>query len=219
MKKIAIIIPTKNRLESFISFAESWKATTEGESDVIVGIDIGDSTYDSILSKYPFTFEYVTPKPFLHILNELALKYSNTYEYIGFMEDDCAFVSPQWESTFISKLDSLGNNGIVWGNDLINRDYIVGLPFLNSSIVKRLGFMAPPCIECLWADHFWKAIVDKFNSGHYFNDIVIEHKHYSTGKTLKDNVSNEIERIGHNDALRYSSYRVNGLNKDLEKLV
>jgi len=65
--KIAVLIPTKDRLEDFIIFADSWMNTTEGKSDVIVGIDMGDETYEDIKDKYPFIYEYIEPKPFLDI--------------------------------------------------------------------------------------------------------------------------------------------------------
>jgi hypothetical protein len=129
--KILIILPTKNRLKDFEIFAESWVKTTEGKSDVLVAIDFDDTTYDGIKEKYPFIYENVNPGNVLKILNEVSIKYSKKYKYISFMEDDCNFVTEHWETIFINKLNEIGDYGIVWGNDLINKDYIVGLPFLD----------------------------------------------------------------------------------------
>ena len=72
--KILVLIPTKDRLDDFIIFADSWVNTTEGKSDVWVGIDKGDTTYDEIKDKYPFKYMEITPKPFLEILNEMAIE-------------------------------------------------------------------------------------------------------------------------------------------------
>jgi hypothetical protein len=216
--KIAILIPTKGRLELFKQFSNSWEDTTEGLSDVIVGLDDGDTSYDSLKTQFPFVFEYCTPANFLHVLNELAVKYANQYKYIAFMEDDCTFNTPGWESKFIEKLNTLGPNGIVWGNDLLNGSKLVGLPFMNSSIVQKLGFISPPQIKCLWADYFWKAITETFNSGHYFHDVVIEHKHYSTGKSEKDSISDVIDIVGKEDYLSYRKYESDQMQKDLSKL-
>jgi hypothetical protein len=218
--KIAVLIPTKERLEDFIIFADSWMNTTEGKSDVIVGIDIGDETYEGIKDKYPFIYEYIKPKPFLDILNELALKYSDEYDYVGFMEDDCNFNTNGWEIAFINKIEEIGDNAIVWGNDLLNGESIVGLPFMNSKIIKKLGYMCPPEIKYLWADHFWKRIGQAVNSLYYFPEIVIEHRHYSTGKREKDVVSEHVDEVGKQDFIGFNQiYMRTNFNRDVQKLL
>ena len=218
--KIAVLIPTKERLEDFIIFADSWMNTTEGKSDVIVGIDIGDETYEEIKDKYPFIYEYIKPKPFLDILNELALKYSDEYDYVGFMEDDCNFNTNGWETAFINKIEETGDNAIVWGNDLLNGESLVGLPFMNSKIIKKLGYMCPPEIKYLWADHFWKKIGQAVNSLHYFPEIVIEHRHYLTGKREKDVVSEHVDEVGKQDFIGFNQiYMRTNFNRDVQKLL
>jgi len=218
--KIAVLIPTKERLEDFIIFADSWMNTTEGKSDVIVGIDIGDETYEEIKDKYPFIYEYIKPKPFLDILNELALKYSDEYDYVGFMEDDCNFNTNGWETAFINKIEEIGDNAIVWGNDLLNGESLVGLPFMNSKIIKKLGYMCPPEIKYLWADHFWKKIGQAVNSLHYFPEIVIEHRHYLTGKREKDVVSEHVDEVGKQDFIGFNQiYMRTNFNRDVQKLL
>ena len=220
MKKIAILIPTRERLEDFKIFAESWRNTTEGYSDVIVRIDDDDLTYEEIKKEYPeFTYEYGERKPFLDLLNEMAVKYSNDYNYIGFMEDDCNFNTQGWETIFIDKLMELGDNGIVWGNDLVNGDYIVGLPFMSSKIIKTLGYMCPPEIKYLWADHFWKDIGNALGSLYYFPEVIVEHRHYSKGKRVKDNISVVVDSHGQADCVAYNSvYKKNNFYRDVEKL-
>ena len=220
MKKIAILIPTRERLEDFKIFAESWKNTTEGYSDVIVRIDDDDLTYEEIKKEYPeFVYEYGERKPFLDLLNDSAIKYSETYNYIGFMEDDCNFNTQGWERIFINKLMELGDNGIVWGNDLVNGEYIVGLPFMNSKIIKKLGYMCPPEIKYLWADHFWKDIGEALGSLYYFPDVIIEHRHYSKGKRQKDAISIEVDSNGLNDCNAYNGvYLKNNFIRDVELL-
>ena len=156
MKKIIILLPTRERLADFKIFADSWRNTTEGFSDVVVRIDNDDTTYEVIKHEYPeFTYIYGDRKPFLELLNDLATKYCDEYDYVGFMEDDCNFNTKGWESIFINKLIELGDNGIVWGDDLINHEYIVGLPFMNSKIIKKLGYICPPEIKYLWASKIY----------------------------------------------------------------
>lgn len=218
-ERILVILPTKERLNDFIIFSESWVKTTEGKSDVVVVINEDDKTYENIKSEYNFIYEYVSKKPFLHILNEIAVKYSESYRYIMFMEDDCNYVTNGWESIFINKLNELGDNGIVWGNDLLNKDKLVGLPVLNSNIIRKLGYMSPPELMCLCVDNFWLALGNKLNSLYYFDDVIVEHRHYSTNKRNKDSVSVEVDLSLHPDLYSYNSlYLPNRFSDDIKKL-
>ena len=217
--KILIILPTKNRLKDFEIFAESWVKTTEGKSDVLVAINFDDNTYDDIKEKYPFIYEKVNPGSVLEILNQMSVKYSKEYKYISFMEDDCNFVTEKWETSFINKLKDIGDYGIVWGDDLVNRDYIVGLPFLDSKIIDVLGYMSPPEIKYLWVDHFWKNLGADLGTLFYFPDIVVEHRHYSTGKRQKDEISVVVDSNGFSDMVGYKDvYIKTSYQSDLKKL-
>ena len=217
--KILIILPTKIRLKDFEIFAESWVKTTEGKSDVLVAINFDDNTYDDIKEKYPFIYEKVNPGSVLEILNQMSVKYSKEYKYISFMEDDCNFVTEKWETSFINKLKDIGDYGIVWGDDLVNRDYIVGLPFLDSKIIDVLGYMSPPEIKYLWVDHFWKNLGADLGTLFYFPDIVVEHRHYSTGKRQKDEISVVVDSNGFSDMVGYKDvYLKTSYQSDLKKL-
>lgn len=194
--KICVIVPTRNRLIGFKIFANSWKKTTEGKSVVVVGYDDDDHTYDEMIAenKYPFIWDKGKSKPCLLILSELAVKYAKEYKYVAFMEDDTLFNTPGWETPIINKLEELGENGIVWCNDLLVRDKLIALPFMNSSIVTRLGYMSPPVFRSQGPDWYWTDIGRNLGTCHYFPDIVTEHRHHTTGKTLKDETTNKIHK-------------------------
>ncbi len=217
--KIALLLPTRNRMDDFKIFAESWRRTTEGLSVVIVRIDNDDNTYDEIKHDYPeFIYEYGERNPPITILNELAVKYSQIYTYVNFMEDDCNFNTSGWENIFIDKMNEIGENAIVWGNDLINKENLVGLPFMNSKIVRCLGYIAPPDIKYLWVDHDWLKLGQALNSLYYFPEVVVEHRHYSTGKRQKDSISEIIDNGGRDEMGVWYNFLNNELNKDIQKL-
>lgn len=218
--KIAILIPTRERPDDLKLFAESWQKYSEGLSDVIIGIDEDDPTDYSFLSEYPFKIVKTVKKPFLYLLNELAVEASKEYKYVGFMEDDCCFTQ-LWESQFIEKLNEISSQkqyAIVWGNDNINKDSIVGLPFMTSNIVQKLGYMSPPEIKFLFGDHYWKHLGGALDCLYYFPDILIEHRHFSTGKRPKCKISNEIENGCVNDPQGFHNYINGNFRRDLQKL-
>jgi hypothetical protein len=220
-EKIAIIIPTKERLNDFKLFAESWKNTTNGHSVVIVGIDDNDTTYNDLIieNTYPFIWEKVTPKPFLPITNELAVKYCYTYNYVAFLEDEMTFNTLFWEMKIINKIKELGDNGIVWCNDLINHDKVVNMAFMNSKIVQKLGYMVSPGLKTQVADVYWMELGKKLNSLYYFDDIIIEHKHWITGKRLIDKTSIDVDSYLQIDRDYHASQEYkNKLDEDYIKL-
>lgn len=220
--KIAVIIPTLKRLKDFIYFADSWKKTTEGLSDVIVGLDINDTTYDDIIKNnvYPeFIYERCQEKSCLGVLNELAVKYADEYICLSFLEDDCAFISNNWESTFLNVINKKGPTAIVWGSDLLNYDKVVGVPFVHSQLVKTLGYMSLPNFKSQYADVYWLQLGQGLNSLYYFHYTVIEHRHFITGKRQRDETALKggVDSQGETEFYRSEEYR-RLLNADIEKL-
>ena len=221
--KICVLIPTRKRLEDFKLFADSWIKTTEGKSIVVVAIDHDDNTYDEIIKEniYPFIYERQESKPFIKILNDMAVRYAERYQCVAFMEDDCTYNTPGWETRILDKVNEIGDNAIVWCNDLVNHNHIVGLPFMNSNIIRTLGWMATPRFSTLFVDHYWKRLGNKLNSLYYFSDIIIEHRHYIKGKRQKDEISKKVEyEASFDDGPRYfkSQEFNNDIDNDVKKL-
>jgi hypothetical protein len=219
--KICVIIPTRERLNDFKLFAESWKNTTNRYSDVIVGVDNNDNTYDKLIEEnvYPFIWERVTPKPFLHILNELAVKYCYTYNYLAFLEDDVTFDSNGWETLIINKIKEIGDTAIVWPNELLNKQNLVGIPFMNSKIIQKLGHMSEPGFNTQVVDLYWLDLAKLLNTYYYFDNVIMEHRHYITGKRSYDNTAILVDSFMNQDRTYYRSeeYRQN-LIKDYNTL-
>jgi hypothetical protein len=221
--KICILIPTRKRLVDFQNFANSWMKTTEGKSVVIVAIDSDDNTYDEIINsnQYPFIYERQESKPFLKILNDMAVRYAEKYTCVAFMEDDCTYNTFGWETAILNKQNEIGKNSIIWCEDLVNHNNIVGLPFMNSHIIRTLGWMACPKFSTLFTDHYWKHLGEKLNSLYYFSNIIIEHRHYSRGKRKSDEISKKVESesVAAKESIYFKSREYqNNLNEDVKKL-
>jgi len=222
--KICVLVPTRKRLVDFKLFGDSWMKTTEGKSVVIVAIDYDDDTYDEIINNntYPFIYERQTSKPILKILNDMAVRYSEQYICVSFIEDDCTYNTAGWETLILNKINEIGDNAIVWCEDLVNHHHIVGIPFMNSNIIRKLGWMACPKFNSLFTDHYWKHLGERLNSLYYFSDIIIEHRHYSKGKRVADETSKKVESesvlAGELQYFRSQQYS-DDLNSDVSKLI
>jgi len=203
--KICVIIPTRERLLDFNLLASTWKKTTEGKSVVVVGVDEDDNTYNRLIEKNPYSFiwERNKPGPFLPMLNRLAIKYAKEYKYVAYIGDDLTFNTHGWETSIINKLNELGKNAIGWANDghnpvnLENKIYPhnCGIPFMNSSIINRLGYMCPLHLKAGAADNYWgNLVINMPSTSYFFKDIIIEHRHFSYGLRKKDETTWKMER-------------------------
>lgn len=223
--KILWICPTRGRPEKLQTMIDSFYDTTEGLSNLLIAIDSDDRSYDRLIvcnNSEQIIWEVNEPigGKFLHLLNKMALKYVDQYKYIGFMEDDVIFRTDEYESKFIQKFQELGDLSIVHGNDGINTPRLISLPVLTSRLVKSLGFFAPPELNCLWADYFWRELV---NTGlvreWYFPEIVIQHMHYSVANNnIPDHTAKIMEQVAIPDFHGYYNYIKSKFYEDIKRL-
>lgn len=221
MEKIVWITPSRKRPEKLKRLIESWKNTTSGLSDLLICYDKDDSSYDDMIKKYDdviWCLNEGDSGSFLRILNEIALECCSQYQYLGFMEDDCVFETPNYEKKFIDKFKELGSYGIVYANDLLRTPELITLPVLNSNIVKDLGFYCPEELNCLFADNYWKDLATALSSEYYFEDITIKHLHYTVDDNISDNISTSVDSFMGIDWQIYSNYMNTKFHKDLIKL-
>jgi|694.fasta_scaffold44790_7 hypothetical protein len=220
--KILWICPSRNRPDRLERLINSWKHTTEGLSDLVVALDDDDTFYSELIKKYPEIIWEIN-KPvfgsFLHLINSMALKYVDHYQYIGFMEDDIVFETAGYESKFITKLNNLGKTGIVHAKDGIDKRKFISIPVVNSYIIKTLGWFSPPCFKSLWVDNFWRQMATHLGTYYKFEDVMIRHYHYSKDpNTEKDQISMIVDNNYYPDKESYIKYMENDFLKDMEKL-
>lgn len=221
-EKILWIVPSRNRPKKLKRFIESFLKCTTGHADLLIGLDSDDHSCDHLIKRYPqLMWEINDPVKgsFLKVLNSMALKYAEQYQWLGFNEDDGIFKSPGYEEQFISKLKTLGKNGLVYADDLIRKRKLIYFPVMDASIVKRLGFFVPPSLQCMYADNFWRDMAHHLKSFHYFPELVIQHLHYTREKNEpKDDVSVSVDSFATADNQAYNKYIATQFKIDMVKL-
>lgn len=221
--KILWINPSRNRPEKLERFLNSWKECSTEKSDMLIGVDSDDNSYNELMKKFPeVIWEIGEPAKgaFLKVVNEIAVKYSNEYSYIGFIEDDALIETKGYEDQFISKLETLGSNGIVYANDGINsKRKLIYFPVMDSSIIRRLGFMVAPTLRCMYADDYWRDLAHSIGTFHKFEDIFIKHLHYTVEKDKPiDEISMSVDSNRPVDEEAYRQYFSVNLPEDIKKL-
>lgn len=216
MKKFLTIVPTRNRNHKTKELVDEFFKTSS-HSDLLFGLDDDDEmNYDRI----PGVMYEVNPRLRLNgTLNLLANKYCNQYEYICFMGDDHRPRTENWDLKLYESIKDK-NYGIAYGNDLIKGWKLPTAVFLDSRIIQKLGYMAPPILTHLFLDDFWRDLGNNLGTLVYSENVVIEHMHFIRGKSELDEIYEEVnsKEMKHKDRDAYEKYLKENFGHDLGKL-
>ena len=189
MKEILIIVPTRGRNQNHLDLIESWRFTTSGHSDLVFGLDDDDEMNYSRISDVKYEVgERIRLAP---TLNKIAKKYHMQYKYIGFLGDDHRFRTKGWEDMFLSYLQKTPL-GIVYGNDLLQKEAMATAGIVDSKIIALLDYMVPTNLIHFRFDIFWCDLGKALQTLKYFPNVIIEHMHPAVGKSKMDKGYTEV---------------------------
>jgi hypothetical protein len=103
------------------------------------------------------------------------------WEYFIFVGDDHRPRTLQWDKVWRINLDDLVT-GLVYGDDLFQREQLPTAIGMTRSIVEELNGMIPEGFAHLYLDNFWLRLGQDLNAIRYLPETVIEHLHPVTGK-------------------------------------
>jgi hypothetical protein len=102
------------------------------------------------------------------------------------LDDDHWPITPGWDQLYLNALDELGGTGVVYGNDLFQRDRLPTVPGISTDIVRELGWYAPPTLGHWFCDNFWLELGQRAGRLKYLPDVIIEHRNVQAGKAPHD---------------------------------
>lgn len=205
-----MIVPTRNRQQNILELIETWKATDTENVDLCIAIEKDNTNAYSDFLLGPTTKGIIvsinSPMRMCPCVNIVANKFVNDYKYIGFMGDDHRFRTKDWGKLMIEKL---GNLGIGYGDDLLMHENLPTACILTSNIIKELGFMILPETIHLYADNYWKDLGIGIQRLFYIPEIIIEHCHFSTGKSQFDPTyqATNNDAVNEHDKAIYEAWR------------
>lgn len=138
------------------------------------------------------------------------------YLGVSFMGDDCVFMTPGWELPIIEWLQS--NTGLCYCNDLLQGENLPNNVFIHVDVISALGFMAPPELKHYYIDNYWKDLGIRLGKLNYFPEIIIEHRHWSNNKEVKDATYTEAEKLMGADRETWDKYRITKLAEDVQRI-
>lgn len=193
---LAVIVPTRGRPGNAARLAAAFRDTHALDAVPVFVADAHDPQLpayrrlleDRVISRLvvpPASGQPSGPGGMQPPLNYAAMRYASLYEAVGFMGDDHLPRTANWDSRIMEELDSLEPR-IVYGNDLFQGAALPTAVFMQSRMVKALGFMAPRVLRHLYIDNFWKELGEQLGALRYLPDVVIEHLHPAAGKAAMD---------------------------------
>lgn len=212
--RMLILVPTRGRPENAQRLWEAIQRTSDASA--IFCVDEDDPRLDDYKSA-GFPLYIGRRRRLVGTLNYVSERYADEYDIIGFLGDDTLPKTYRWDLRII---DNFQKNMVAYANDGHQRE---GLPtgvFLDSNIIRVLGYMVPPTFIHLFADNYWKTLGEALNTLQYFADIDIEHLHPYAGKAEHDQTYAEANAspIWQNDERAFHEYVKNSLAGDVERL-
>lgn len=215
MEKIAIIVPSRGRPQQMRELMASWLLTSKGKSVIMMGLDGDDPT----LQNYPPGIQLITTPG--GELNEKNNRLANAallrgHEIVGCLSDDFIFFTHGWEDIVIHWQEK--HRGICYGNDLLQGRALPTAPFIHKDIIIPLGFTAPPELIHYYIDNYWLDLGLRLEKIMYLPQVIIEHKHWSSGKSKKDETYSNSEILMNRDKETWDAYRETKLADDVKKI-
>lgn len=216
--RILMMVPSRSRPEKIQEFIETWDSLNPTRADLLIATDDDDCSNYIVKSH---THKIVPRRRLLPTLNVLALENMDGYKYLGFAGDDHRFRTPEWDIKCIDQIASMGGKGIVYGDDLLQREELPTAVILSSNIVKALGYMVPTSLIHLYADNFWKILGNMAGILKYMPEIIIEHMHFTAGKSAKDELYAEVNShaMYQQDSKSFEAYLASSFEEDVKKVL
>jgi hypothetical protein len=219
---LLMIVPSRGRPQSVPLLAQAW-TDTHAEAKLLVCVDDDDPTMPAYVDACVEHGVEILVGPRRRLgptLNEVAVRYADSWTALGFCGDDHRVRSVGWDVRMLAELDRLGH-GIVYGDDLIHGPNLPTAVVMSSTIVSTLGYMCPPGLIHLMLDNTWKAWGEGAGCLSYLPDVVIEHVHPLVGKAPTDAGYDEVNAPSMYavDGATYQRYADSGgLAADVEKI-
>jgi hypothetical protein len=190
---LTVIVPSRGRPEAALQLINTVADTRQvHDTGVVLAVDHDDpmlDLYREVAGTRPdiASVEVVRGGWMVAALNEAALRVASDpgVTAIGFLGDDHRPRTPGWDASYLSALTELGA-GIVYGNDLLQYDFVPTQCAMSANIVRALGWMAHPNLRHMYVDTLWRDMGNAAGKLRYLRDVVVEHLHYINGKAVED---------------------------------
>lgn len=221
MPDLTVVVPSRGRPRTVGELVETFRATCTADTELIFSIDSDDpdrpAYLDAIQAAGAATVDIAIGDnhTMAEALNRVAA--GVTTFAVGFMGDDHRPRSAGWDAAYLDALRELGT-GIVYGDDLLQRERIPTQVAMTTDIVRTLGWMTPPGLRHLYLDNFWRDLGLAAGCLRYLPDVVVEHVHPVAAKAAWDDGYERVNapEVYEHDRAAYGRYLGDQFREDVK---
>lgn len=220
---LVVIVPTRERPHSVALLSEAFADTCTEETWLLWCVDeclqVGEYE-DQILRArrlYPQQ-RMLTNPPMSYVAamnfhaNKLLQVASRTPLFaLAMLSDDHRPETVGWDQRYLAALRELGT-GIVYGDDGHQGATLPTQMAITTDIIDALGYVAPPVLEHMYCDNYWKDLGEGAHCLRYLPDVKVTHYHPGAGKGVWDDSyrrTNAAEKYAQ-DKVAYDAFRDSG---------
>lgn len=213
MADLAVVVPSRGRPEAAFELMAAFAATCTADTELVIAVDDTDPALDAYRAAASRCTLVVGPSTtMVEALNQAVAGYPETAREpfaFGFMGDDHRPRTVGWDARYLETLRDLGV-GMVYGDDLLQREKLPTQIAMTTDIVRALGWMAPPALVHLAVDNWWLELGQRAGCIRYLPDVVVEHMHPVAGKAEWDDGHRRVNQpaMYHQDLATFARLRV-----------
>lgn len=192
---MAVLVPSRGRPKNVARLIREWDLRQDYDTKLVIAVDSDDPRLPEYEALELDGAQLVVGgrRRLGGTLNALApllagLPWGDwlpsvAYDIVGFMGDDHVPRTPAWDHQVRA---AMVPGGVVYGNDLIQGAALPTAVFMDSRIIRTLGWFVVPGMTHLFMDNLWKTLGEQLGTLRYLPDVIIEHVHPIAGKAEWD---------------------------------
>ena len=122
--------------------------------------------------------------------------------------DDVIFRTQGWDTKIVSEFNQIEDKiGFIYPNDGHNGEALGTHGFFHKNWFNTLSYISPPIFTVDYSDNYTMDVAKLINRCFYRSDILIEHMHWTIGKSEFDSTSKNahLRRLQNDNAAIYKN--------------
>lgn len=188
---ISIIHPSRGRPYKSWATISNWlnRASNANDIEVVISVDLDDPnllTYKDLYHK----FEVIVSDN-RHAVDAINMGALRSLENILIVVSDDTDCPENWDDLLLKEVEGK-TDWILKTQDGIQK-WIITMPVMDRAYYNRFGYIYYPSYEHMFCDTELSCVAD-LTGRRLESKLMFEHLHYSTGKSVKDAISDKADK-------------------------
>jgi len=152
--------------------------------------------------------------------NAMWREYADVYDFWCSLGDDHLPQTEGWDVQLIEAIEVMGGTGIAYPDDTLMGPDLATCAVMSADIPDALGWVAYPKLAHYCCDNVWTDLGRRAGCLAYCPEVIVEHLHYSSGRSLLDATYAEAGGFSteHPDYQAYREWLNNEADADISKI-